>query len=103
MVAKGEAGIMGMESFDYNKTLVSIKRVDELHSPTGKHKGFILEFDGNIEEKLENYHYFGIRISNCEMWCSEQSLLGQWLTKNLAILYVNLSSDVYNNEVEDNL
>ena len=91
------------KEFDFNKCLVSIKRVDELHSPTGKSNGFILEFNDSLGKKLENYEYYGIRLSECEMWCSENSDLGQWLTKYLAILYSHMEADVYYNEVKEHI
>ena len=91
------------ENFDFDKSLVSIRRVDERHSPTGKSKGFIIEVDGKLNEKLELYEYYGIRISDCEMWCAEDKPLGQWLNKYLAFLYVDLSADIYHLEVEDKI
>lgn len=59
----------------------------------------VVIFDGKLSKKLENYQSYGIRLSDCEMWCSENGKLGKWLVRNLAILYSQMEAGVYNEEV----
>lgn len=85
-----------------SKCIVGIRRTDELHSPTGMDKGYIIEFNDEVDVCMEESMTYGIRVSKCELWCSINSDLGKWLTKKLNWLYYELEGDARNGEIKDN-
>ena len=81
------------------KLIVGIRRTDELHSPTGLSKGYIIEFSDNVTACMDEATHYGIQVSQCELWCAIHSDLGQWLTKKLNWLYDELESDASSGEI----
>ena len=85
-----------------SRFIVGIRRTDELHSPTGLEKGYIIEFNDEVNACIEESTHYGICVSQCELWCSTDSELGIWLTHKLNGLYEELENDIRNEIINKN-
>ncbi len=99
---QGNKGMGKKKNEEMVHKIVSIKRTDKLHSPTGLHNGFMIEFNDEVDACMEEAMHYGIKISKCELWCSEDSVFGKWITKKLDWLYYELEGDARNGDIQSN-